>query len=178
MNFEARKAEILRRSKTRIQRRRRIRLLCVPLALCAVLGGLYLWQPDVPEYVVRDSLSDTEAAVHTEAAMEQVLTGTVQVSAEGVFLLHEDATQVSQILQLLSQIQETQLLLQESIGRDSQSTDQKQTGYRLLITDAQSIRTEYLLTDTQLENLTEETLHPLNATQRQALYEALCLPIS
>lgn len=187
MNFEARKAEIFRRSEERIKKKKRNRksvlTLCVPLALCLTLGGLYLrqsmpGQDDTIQAVLDDALN-------TEAAFEEIFsppsTLSAAISGEGISISLTDPAQLNTLTQLLSQIEATAVRSEfsESIyvsEEDIQQSAQKQTGCQLVLTRSDGTQTLWHLTETALENLTNGTRHPLTASQYQALCEALSIP--
>lgn len=185
MNFEARKAEILRRSEKRIKKRKRNRksalMLCIPLVLCLTLGGLYLRQ----SISGQDDTLQTALDANTEAAMEEIFFQSsplsATVSGEGLRISLTDPAQLLTLTQLLSQVESATFRTESSESvyvsdEDIQPSNQKQTGFQLVFTHSDGTQTLWHLTETVLENRTTGTCHPLTASQYQALCKALNLP--
>lgn len=96
-NLEECKAEIFRRSKIRIRRRRRILAACIPCVFCVVLSAVLLWpsegkSTDLP---VVDGLT-LETAVSMEYSLAEV-----RVAGSGISLCHAEPETAGKILDLI-----------------------------------------------------------------------------
>lgn len=193
-NFEARKAEIMRRSAERIKKRKQIRnrtvAACIPLVICAAVGAVVSFPASEPcEMQMQDThidaamdgpggtkynysvVSPERTAVTAEVAV-QVYSGDTLCTAAW----DEDA---ERIIGLIGDIcaAEKDMFADDSIR--SETADQN-TGAvcKVLLTDAEGNQTAYTWDGTALCSAdTGKTYVPTEA-QQKALSEALGFPKS
>lgn len=193
-NFEARKAEIMRRSAERMKKRKQIRnrilAACIPLAICAAVGAVAFFPASEPcEVQMQDTHINTAMGGPggTNSNYSAVSSESLTVSAEVVVQVYSGDTlctvawdeDAERIIGLIGDIcaAEKDMFADDSIR--SETADQN-TGVvcKVLLTDAEGNQTAYTWDGTVLCSADTGKTYALTEAQQKELSEALGFPKS
>ena len=151
-SFEERLAQIQKRSKAILIKRKRRRILtgCIALLVC---GGVCvaLWAPDRGTEGMPNRGTILYASPGDVFSSNVTVGGSVKVTGEGISWRYSAAENVQKISALLkkAQITDNGAVILESY-EDNQGTE----GYTITVTDSEGIQTEYILRRGLLTNCT------------------------
>ncbi|MBQ8810593.1 MAG: hypothetical protein IJZ69_09725 [Bacteroidales bacterium] len=184
-------AEVFRRSEKRIKERRarrnHILMACIPLVLCLTIFGAFLFpQMDDLKQAPESGNEQYFGAMGTDT-MGGVITGSVEVSGNGIssfYSTEEDVLEIMQLINGIVAIPET-----ESDGSDDrdyiadenhsteQKENQKEKGYTILLKRGDGSSTEYLLLGSLLIDQTTQQEYPVREDTMKDLKNALGIPL-
>ena len=193
-NFEARKAEIMRRSAERIKKRKQIRnrivAACIPLVICAAVGAAVSFPASEP-CEVHSQLSDTVTAMGgpagTNSNYSAVSPESVTVSAEAVVRVYsgdvlctvawdEDAEKIAQLISDI--FTDGKDMVTCDTARSEVNEQKTHSVYTISLTDAAGSQTQYFWDGEVLRSADAEIGCALTVAQKEALAEALNIPES
>lgn len=185
-------AEVFRRSEKRIkerkQRRNHMLMACIPLVLCLTIFGAFLF-PQMDDFKQAPESSNEHyfsGAMGTDT-MGGVITGSVEVSGNGIssfYSTEEDVLEIMRLINGIVAIPET-----ESDGSDDrdyitdenhsteQKENQKEKGYTILLKRGDGSSTEYLLVGSLLIDQTTQQEYPVSEDTMKDLKNALGIPL-
>lgn len=184
-------AEVFRRSEKRIKerkaRRNHILMACIPLVLCLTIFGAFLFpQMDDLKQAPESGNEQYFGAMGTDT-MGGVITGSVEVSGNGIssfYSTEEDVLEIMRLINGIVAIPET-----ESDGSDDrdyitdenhsteQKENQKEKGYTILLKRGDGSSTEYLLVGSLLIDQTTQQEYPVSENTMKDLKNALGIPL-
>lgn len=185
-------AEVFRRSEKRIKerkaRRNHILMACIPLALCLTIFGAFLF-PRMDDFKQAPESSNEQfsGAMGTDA-MGGVITGSVEVSGNGITSYYSTEENVLEIMRLINGI--VAIPETESDGSDDrdyitdeshsteQKENQKENGYTILLKRGDGSTAEYLLTGSLLIDQATQQEYPVSEDTLKDLKDALGIPLN
>lgn len=155
-SFEERLAQIQKRSKAILIKRKRRRILtgCIALLVC---GGVCvaLRAPDRGTEGMPNSGTTLYASLGGTFSGDVTVGGSVKVTGEGVSQRYSAAENVQRIIDLFEKVQITD---NGAVILESYESNQGTEGYTITVTDSEGVQTEYILRRGLLTNCaTKET---------------------
>lgn len=163
-------------------------MACIPLVLCLTIFSAFLF-PRMDDFKRAPESSNEQfsGAMGTDT-MGGVITGSVEVSGNGItsfYSTEEDVLEIMRLINGIVAIPET-----ESDGSDDrdyitdenhsteQNENQKEKGYTILLKRGDGSRTEYLLVGSVLIDQTTQQEYPVSEDTMKDLKIALDIPLN
>lgn len=186
-------AEVFLRSEKRIEerraRRKHILMACIPLVLCITIFGAFLFPGMDNHWSAPESSNEQYPGAMGSDEMGGLSSGSVEVTGNGLSHLHISAEDIQEITGLINTIVAVPEINDGGDPNDNKYTgiggypaeieeQSKEKGYQILIKQSDGTISKYLLIDSVLIDLANNTAYDMDENTIIELKKALGIPTS